>query len=89
MQEPIHEGCGCCAYQVALQGCAGCLILCKDLAAMQVQLEVLPAVFCCMGYGITPTPPTLHAHNGSPQQLEVLTHIHSTTLKYDLLCQGL
>ncbi len=53
---------------------------------MQVQLEVLPAVFCCMGYGITPAPPTLHAPNGSPQQFEVLTYIHATGLVYDLLC---
>jgi hypothetical protein len=73
---------------VALQGCAGCLILCKDLAAMQVQLEVLPAVFCCMGYGITPAPPTLHAPNESPQHVEVLIYIQATGLVCDLLCQG-
>ncbi len=55
---------------------------------MQVQLEVLPAVFCCMGYGITPAPPTLHAPNESPQHVEVLIYIQATGLVCDLLCQG-
>ena len=57
---------------MALQGRAGCLILCKHLAAMEVQLEVLPAVLCCMRNGIAFTSPGLQADNGQHLRLEIM-----------------
>lgn len=49
MEQPVQQASSCGAHKVALQGCAGPLIPRKQLAALQVQLQMLPAVlgFMC------------------------------------------
>ena len=59
VEQPVEQACGCGAQQVALQGWAGALLLCKQLAALQVQLQMLPAVLHFMCNEVPPASPTL------------------------------
>ena len=59
VEQPVEQACGCGAQQVALQGCAGALLLCKQLAALQVQLQMLPPVLHFMCNELPPASPTL------------------------------
>jgi hypothetical protein len=51
VEQAVEQAGGCGPHQVALQGCAGALILCKHLAAVQVELQVLPALLSLMPNG--------------------------------------
>ena len=75
MEQPVQQARGRDAQQVTLQGCAGGLILCKDLAALQVQLQVLPAVLGFMGNALPPASPALQ---GPRQSISVLAQIHQS-----------
>ena len=59
VEQPVQQAGGCGAQQVALQGCAGGLIPCKGLAALQVQLQLLPAVLGFMANALPPASATL------------------------------
>ena len=59
VEQPVQKAGGCGAQQVTLQRCAGCLILCKGLAALQIQLQLLPAVLGFEGNALPPPSPAL------------------------------
>ena len=75
VEQPVQQAGGCGAQQVALQDCAGGLILCKSLAALQVQLQVLPAVLGFMGNAL---PPASSALQRPRQSITVLTRVHQS-----------
>lgn len=59
VEQPVQQAGGCGAQQVALQDCAGGLVLCKGLAALQIQLQLLPCVLGFMGNAVPLAPATL------------------------------
>ncbi len=96
VEQPVQQVCGCGTHQVALQGCAGALVPGKQLAALQVQLQMPPAVLGFMCNDLPPAPPSLQnqgiGHHFSPTcetllclALSTLTQWHPLRWWFDLV----